>query len=169
MELFDVLWSRRSHRSYAQGQVSEEQLDKILAAGSAAPVGLPKQGLPHLTVIQNKELLKELGGLFGPDGDILYGAPTLIMVSSPEMPAPGVDYATAGCVIENMALAATELGLGSIFLYGVAAGVTKAPALLEKLALPQGYHPVSALAVGPAQEPVKRCKDPAKRFTFNRV
>ena len=169
MELFNVLWSRKSHRSYAPGQVSEEQLDKILAAGSAAPVGLPKQGLPHLTVIQDPALLKELGGLFGPEDDILYGAPTLIMVSSPEMPAPGVDYATAGCVIENMALAATEQGLGSIFLYGVAAGVANKPALLAKLRLPEGYHPVSALAVGPAAEPVALCKDPAKRFGIDRL
>ena len=169
MELFTTLLSRKSHRSYTEDQINEEQLDKILVAGSLAPFGLPSAGLPQLTVIQNKKILKALGRLFGPENDIIYGAPTLILVSSPEMPMAGVEYATAGCVIENMALAATDLGLGSIFLWGVAIGLSNAPELLEKLDLPEGYRPIAALAVGVGTEVVAKCKELKHKLEVKRI
>lgn len=40
-----------------------------------------------------------------------FGAPTMIVVSSKPAVFPGIEYANAACVIENMAIATTSLEL----------------------------------------------------------
>lgn len=169
MELFDVMLSRKSVRAYEEKQIGEEQLDKILIAASLAPLGLPMDSKPHITVVQNKALLKELGAQWGADKDIIYGAPTLIVVSHKESRMQGVGEMNASCVIENMTLAATDLGLGSIYLLGVTAALSKNEELCKKLEIPQGYRPISALAVGYGKTPVEKCKEAKQILTVNRV
>ena len=168
MELTKVLLSRKSCRSYTDRPVEEEKLEKVITAASLAPLGLPRDGRPHLTVVTDKALLKELGAGFGPDNDIIYGAPALIVVSCPPS-AAGIPEMNAACVIEMMSLEATDLGLGNIYLYGVTAALQKNEALKEKLAIPAGHTPLSALAVGYGTEDVTECKDWAQVLTVNRI
>ncbi|MEG1862605.1 MAG: nitroreductase family protein [Oscillospiraceae bacterium] len=169
MELFDAMLSRKSVRDFTEKQVSEEQLNKILVAASLAPLGVPKEGKPHLTVVQDSSLLKALGAQWGAEKDIIYGAPTLIIVSHPQSRMAGIPQMNAACVIENMALAATDLGLGSIYLYGVTMGLEKNEELCEKLGIPKGMSPLSALAVGYGKEAVAKCKEAQQTLTVNRV
>ncbi len=169
MELFDVMLSRKSVREYTQEQISEEQLDKILISASLAPLGVPKDGKPHLTVVQDKELLKVLGAQWGADKDIMYGAPTLIIISHGESRMAGIAEMNTACVLENMTLAATDLGLASIYLYGVTMALGKNQELCDKMGIPEGMKPMSALAVGYGKTPVAKCKDMKQILSCNRV
>ena len=77
----------------------------------------------HLTVVQNAALLVKLN-LCTADfiGDAsfraTYGAPTVILVSAAAGDPDDVRYCNAACIVENMHLAATDLGLGSVYLLG---------------------------------------------------
>ncbi|MCB2311914.1 MerR family DNA-binding transcriptional regulator [Clostridium tagluense] len=61
----------------------------------------------------------------------------------------------AACIMENMALAATDLGLGNVYIFGGALAIAKNPELCAELKIPEGYIPVSALPVGKATKPLK--------------
>jgi nitroreductase len=124
---------RKSVRSYIQKEVSPEDLNTILLAGCAAPVGMGAYDTLHMTVVTNKNLLDEIAAvaaeMFGRPGlNPFYGSTNVVIISSKPNPTiPGIEYANAGCVIENMMLAATSLGLGSVFLMGVIASQKTRP------------------------------------------
>ncbi len=168
MELKQVLLSRKSCRSYTQKPVEREKLEAVVTAGSLAPLGLPMDGKPHLTVVTDPTMLATLNGLFGPERETIYNAPALILVSCPPS-APGIPEMNSACVVEMMSLMATDLGLGNIYLYGVCAGVKKDPGLMKALAIPEGYAPFSALALGYGTEDVAPCKEFVPTFTRNDV
>jgi len=173
METLKAIAMRRSTRAFKPDQISDEVLDTILGAGCAAPVGMRDYDSLHLTVLQNKELLDELSkataNFFGrPDMDPLYGAPTVVIVSSTKnTKIPGIEYCNAACVIENMLLAATDMGLGSVYLMGCIGALNNSPDLLKKLDLPEGYRPVSAVALGHPVEPLTGEKDLKKTIAVN--
>ena len=168
MELEKVLMSRKSCRSYTGREVEAEKLEKVIVSASLAPLGLPRDGRPHLTVVTDKETLKELGAGFGPDNDIIYGAPALIIVSCPPS-RPGIPEMNAACVVEMMSLEATNLGLGNIYLYGVTAALRKNDTMKEKLGIPAGHTPLSALALGYGNEDVAVCKEWKQVLTINKI
>ncbi len=155
MELMKAIATRQSCRAYTGEQLTENQLHTVLEAANAAPVGMGKYDEVKLTVIQNKELLARLddvGAKFfrNPEVRPTYGAPTVILVSAiiPKSQNNPSSYCNAACIIENMSLAATDLGLGSVYLLGVAAALGLEPKLAEELKVPKGFMPISALALG---------------------
>lgn len=169
MEFKEVMLSRKSCREYTDRPVETEKLEAVVTAASLAPLGMPRMGKPHLTVVTNKEMLKELGALAGKErGDIIYGAPALIIVSCP-VSAPGLAEMNAACVVELMALAATDQGLGNIYLYGVTAMLQKKEELKQRLGIPAECIPLSALALGYGTEPVAVCKAFEKTLDENNI
>lgn len=163
MELEKVMLSRKSCREYKDIQVEEEKLEKVVTAGSLTPLGLPKMCTPVLTVVTDKEVLKTLEGI--------YDAPALIIVSCPPAPefTPGLDHQNAGCVVEMMALQATELGLGNIYLYGVTSKIASDSEKMKAMGIPEGYYPLAALAVGYGVEDVSVCKEFAPKLKVNKI
>lgn len=71
------LKERRSIRAYKPEQIKEEELQKILEAGTYAPTGMGMQS-PKIVVVQDKETrdyLSELNAKYlGSDSDPFYGA-----------------------------------------------------------------------------------------------
>ena len=64
------LKGRRSIRSYSTEQIKDEDLQKILEAGTYAPTGMGKQS-PKIVVVQDKETrdhLSELNAKYFPGG-----------------------------------------------------------------------------------------------------
>ena len=59
METFKTMTCRKSVRSY-KSTLSDANLQKILMAAQAAPIGMGKYDTMHMTVIRNTELLQEL-------------------------------------------------------------------------------------------------------------
>ena len=156
MELRETIAKRYSCRSYAPEQISEEDLNFILQAGNAAPVGMGKFETVKFTVIQNRELLDRIdtegSKFFGdPQAHPLYGAPTLILVSVKADEAE-VGMCNASCIIENMTLAATDLGLGSCYIRGNIVAIRDNEEICRQMKVPTGFMPAGALAVGHTED-----------------
>jgi nitroreductase len=165
MELMKAIAMRKSTRSYKSEQISDEALDTILKAGYAAPVGMGAYKSLHLTVIQNSDLLDKITNVTreafnNPKMNPLYAAPTLIVVSGqPNEKAPAVELANASCIIENMSLAATDMGLGSVYLLGFTYAISKNEELLKELNLPEGFVLAAGIAIGYPTEPLTTEKE----------
>lgn len=160
METLQTILSRKSIRKYTGEAVSAEDEKKILQAAWAAPVGMGRKDDLHLTVITNKDLLGEIeenaAKLMGnPGAKVLYNAPEMILVSvrlSGDEPKDNVQFSNAAGAIENMALEAVDLGLGTVHIWGAIRALNENADLVRKLGLPEGYTPASAVVFGKTGE-----------------
>lgn len=166
---------RKSTRSYKFEQINDEVLNTIINAGCAAPVGYGAYDTVHLTIIQNPDLLNKIAktaaDIFGtPNTNPLYEAPTLIIISGkPNDKFPNAEIANAACIIENMALATTNIGIGSVYLLGIIRAFHEDKALLSSLDLPENFIPASAIALGYPIEPFTIEKELKPTIKFNRI
>lgn len=159
MTAFENLYSRRSIRTYNGENLTDTQLDEILKAAYAAPVGRKRYDTLALTVITNKNFLarwEEATAIsFGEPGiHPFYGAPTVILISSVvnEPPQDNVNYSNAAIIAQNMTLAATELGVGSCLIWGAVRALNENPELISELNIPEGMKPCCAVALGKTDE-----------------
>lgn len=158
MELKQALKLRHSIRSYNDQRVSSDDLETILKAGCAAPVGLRAYDSMHLTIVQQEEALHEICRLVAeeykdPAYDPLYGATTLVLVTAkPKFDVPLMESCNAGCILENMLLQATELGIGSVYLMSVQLAFGEGSPMYERLQIPEGFRIVSGAAFGYTDE-----------------
>lgn len=158
MELLQALKTRKSCRKYLDKQIVDKDLEKIILAGNTAPVGMGRYSKIQITVIQNPEMLKRVSTECaetwnGKTFDSIYAAPTLIIVSeAPEK--EDAHIANVACIIENMHLMATDLGLGSIYLWGFIQYLKKNDNLKQDLGINRDFIPLSALAVGYSVKPL---------------
>lgn len=181
MNVFDAIVNRKSIRSYTGEPPTAEELEKILAAGHCAPIASAMFDTNHLTVITNKELLAEIDAAFGayvgkPDVHPLYNAPVfvLVSVSMESRRATWEDWLNVVCsdaaiIVQNMALEAVELGLGTCHIWGAVRGINADPALLSKLGIPEGFRPVCGVIFGKsdvAYEPREVRRD---KFAVHRI
>ncbi|MGB4504586.1 MAG: nitroreductase family protein [Syntrophaceticus sp.] len=175
METLKAIAMRKSTRAYKAEQITDEELDTIIGAGCAAPVGMGAYDTIHLTVLQNQDLMDQISEAAAKaagksDLKPFYGAPTVVIVSSKKNnQVPNIEYANAACIIENMLLAATDLGLGSVFLWGFINALNASPDILEKLDIPEGFTPVSGAAFGYPVEPLSEVKELKKTISMNIV
>lgn len=173
METMKAIARRKSTRSYKPDQITDEVLNTVLAAGCAAPVGMGKYNTLHLTVIQDKEMLKRISAsaakVLNSEGDILYGAPTLVLVSSNDETFPGAEYANTGCILENMLLAATDQKVDCCIIWGAGMAVSADAQLKKALAIPDGFKPIASTALGYAVSPDETEKELTVSITMNRV
>lgn len=171
MNTFENLYSRKSIRSYNGEAITEAELKEILKAAYAAPVGRAMYDTLNLTVISNKELLgkweKHMSNVTGnPDVHPFYGAPTVILVSSvvAAPPASNVNFSNAAIVVQNMALAAVELGVGACHIWGATAVLNGNTDLVKELMVPEGMVPCCAIALGKTNEKYELREIPENRI-----
>ena len=174
MNTLDAIFARKSTRSYKNEQISEENLQLILKAGCAAPIGMARYDTLHITVVQNEDILSKIFNeaeeamfkAIGMRKNMNFGAKTMILVSSMPAYREGVNYAHAGIVIENMVIAATSLGIDSVVLGGPISAIAESDELRGLLAIPDGFEPLLAASFGYATEDA-----PAKEhsISINRV
>jgi nitroreductase len=173
METIKAIAKRKSTRGFTPQQIPADALDTLLAAGCAAPVGMRAYDTLHLTVVQNAQLLQEISDAAtkasGREGSIYYGAPTVVIISSKKPAVPGIEYANAGCIAENILLAATDLGIANIYILGTVGGFAADPTLLAKAGIPDGFFPVSSVALGYPAEVSDDEKTLAITIGLNRV
>lgn len=171
MNTMEAICSRKSVRSYTGEPVTAEELDAILQAANASPVGRAQFKTLHLTVITRKELLEKIekatATMFGnPNLHPLYNAPMLILVSSqkPELTRENVAYSNAAIMVHNMALAATELGVGHCDIWGAVAAASHDPEILAELKLPEGFIPCCGICLGKTAETYEQRTIPMDRI-----
>lgn len=155
MKTLETICSRQSIRSYTGETLSVEELDNILKAANAAPVGMGQFDSMHLTVITKKELLDKIdaagAAMFGkPDMHPLYAAPVFILVSTkaPAKMMENVAFSNAAIMVHNMVLEATELGIGACHIWGAVAAMAMSAEIMQELKLPEGFIPCCGVILG---------------------
>ena len=153
----EIIRTRRSCRSYKPDQITDEQLNNVLEAGTYAPTSRGLQS-PFIVAVQNEELKQRLAQMnaevMGVTTNPYYDAPTYVLVFVPADAPNGVQ--DASLVLENMMLAAHAQGLGSCWIHRekeiFATEVGKE--MMVQWGLPAGLVGIGALALGyPAGEP----------------
>ncbi len=160
MKATEAIAKRVSVRKYKFEQIPEEALQAILAAGFAAPVASGRYDTLHISVVQDEKLLNDLSNavtdmvekLLGKRMDKNFGAPTMVIVSGTPGAVPGIEYANAACVLENMLIAATDMGIDNI-IWGGAAAVAQQESFAERIGIPAGMKPLLCASFGYAETP----------------
>lgn len=162
--ILEAIRSRRSIRKYKEAQITEEELNTVLEAGTYAPSGRGLQS-PVLVAVQEPEtkqqLIKMNAEIMGTDTDPYYGSPTLILVFAP---ADRTTYIEDGsCVLDTMMLAAHSIGLASCWIHRereMFASV-EGKELMKKWGIPESFAGIGALALGYADCPLPQA--PARK------
>ena len=155
--LLEIIRTRRSYRSYKPEQITDEQLNAVLEAGTYAPTSRGLQS-PFIVAIQNEELKKLLAKMnaeiMGVTTNPYYDAPTYVLVFVPADAPNGIQ--DASLVLENMMLAAHAQGLGSCWIHREREmfATEEGKELMKQWGLPEGLVGIGALALGyPNGEP----------------
>lgn len=154
----ELIRTRRSYRSYKAEQISDEQLNAVLEAGTYAPTSRGLQS-PFIVAVQNDALKARLAKMnaevMGVTTNPYYDAPTYVLVFVPEDAPNGIQ--DASLVLENMMLAAHALGLGSCWIHREREmfATEEGKELMKQWELPEGLVGIGALALGyPNGEPL---------------
>lgn len=190
MDYFDLLRYRKSIRKFTDEQISQNDLTSILTAANNTPVGSNLYKDTHLTVVQNRSVLDKLSEaaikrwedkakikkiiadmpateVGQKTYDPFYGAPTVIFVSHRKQDIqPGIEFSNVACITYSMHLAATNLGLGSVFMWFALESMREIPELdnTSVLNLPDNFEPLLGIAIG---HPVKELN--AKDLKTDRI
>ena len=155
MNFYEVLEKRVSTRKFTDEKISDEDIKKLLDAAYKAPIGNGKYDACRLSVIKDKSLIEEISKEYikkaDKKSDPLFDGRLFIIFSSNKDVT--TKYEDAGCVLENISLAATSLGLGSCYIRGTINNLGPDANYIKKLDLDEGFYPVSGIIIGhPASE-----------------
>ena len=116
--VLENLETRRSVRSYRAEQITDEELNAVLRAGTFAPTGMNRQS-PVIVAVQDPLIRNTLATLnasvLGGTSDPFYGAPTVVVALAD--PSVGTWQEDGSLVLGNMMNAAHALGLGSCWIH----------------------------------------------------
>ena len=157
-EVLNAIKTRRSIRKYKAEQITDEQLDAILEAGTYAATGMGKQS-PVIVVVQKPELIAKLSkmnaAVMGTTSDPFYGAPTvLIVLADPER---GTYVEDGSLVMGNLMLAAHAVGVDSCWIHRAKEEfeTQEGKELLKSLGIEGDYEGIGHLVLGYAAAPLK--------------
>lgn len=167
-ETLDILARRHTCRAFANQEVEQEKLEAIARAGVQSPSSNNLQGW-RISVVSDKAFIDKLDEytlegikatnpqmydrLMSRGGKALYNTPVFVAIAVPKSAQYSVDL-DSGIVCQNMAIAATALGLGSCINRVVSAGIlgVHKQEVYEALNIPENYEFSIGLLVGYAQE-----------------
>lgn len=151
METLNMLNSRKAIREYS-GQITDEQLHKILVAANAGPVGMGNYDDYRLTVIQDSSILSKLNGI--------YDAPTVIVVSAKN--PSRMEYISSGAIVHNMELAAEDQGIGANYNMACVSSIPEG-------VVPEFFKPIFAITLGQTTDKFTDRKIPMDKIKTNIV
>lgn len=150
-EVLKTIRNRRSVRSYKPDAVPRELLDAVLEAGTFASTGGGRQS-PTIIAVSTEKYRREIAalnaGVMGRDTDPYYGAPVVILVLADGAASTFVE--DGSCVLENMMIAASSLGLGSVWVHREREifDSRRGKELLREWGLPETLRGVGGIALG---------------------
>lgn len=175
-EIISTMLTRRSCRSFSARQIDKKDLAQIITAAKFAPSAMNTQSY-YFTVVQKSDIIAEISAvnrsllsaeyiervetrMGGKPFCNFYHAPTVILISSKDVPFGEADAANAA---ENVCLAAHSLHLGSCYIASFlpAFNGPDAPRLRSLLQLPADQIPRFAVALGYPEGPLP--KAPARK------
>lgn len=163
MKTLEAIFKRRSIRQYKPGEISQQDIETLLKAAMAAPTARNCQEW-EFVVVRDKNMFKKMLEIH-PYARMLEHADCAIVVcgNTQREHAPGYWMADCGAATQNILLAATELGIGSVWL-GVYPNQDRMDGLSRLLKLPAHVKPLNIISLGlPAEHPAEVDRfDPAK-------
>lgn len=165
-EVLNVIEKRSSTRGYTEEELTEEELRLILTAGLQAPTARNEQEV-HISVLKGtsrlaKEIEEERTALLLAEetdeeqrekiknnpANFYYDAPTVLLLSVRK--DFGWKQVDAGICVENIALAAQSLGLGSLIIGCIKGALTgaKQDYFAKEAQFPENYEFAIAVALG---------------------
>ena len=150
-EILNAIASRRSCRAYKPEQITNEELDAVLEAGTYAASAMGRQSA-KIVVVQDAaaraQLTRMNAAVMGKDTDPMYGAPTILVVLADAGSKNAVQ--DGSLVMGNLMLAAHSLGLGSIWIHRAKEEFERPEyqQLLKKLGVEGEWEGIGHCAVG---------------------
>ena len=163
-EVLNVIKNRYSCRSYTGERLPQEYVEAMAMAAVQSPSAMNQQPW-EIIVVQDKALIDEMNDslmdflskqedksayerMMSRGGKVFYNAPCVYVIAKKE----GTDL-DSGIVAENIALAASSLGLGNV-ICGMMRMVFQAEngEKYKKLLIPEGYEFGMSVLVGYATE-----------------
>ena len=161
-EALEVLKNRRAIRAYKPEQITEEELNAVLEAGTFAPTGGGTQGV-QIVAVQTPENVAAVDALNAkvldnPKAHPYYGAPTIILVFETE--ACFTHELDGAAVCTNILNTAYAVGLGSCWIHRCKQmfELPEGKALLKRWGLPETLVGVASISLGYAA-----CEQPAAK------
>jgi nitroreductase len=152
METLQAIFKRRSIRKFTDKEITDKQIKTLLEAAMMAPTAVNAQEWEFL-VIRDKKQLIEITKIH-PHAQMLKQAAAAIIVcgnTSKEI-LPGYWIGDCGACSQNILLAATDIGLGSVWL-GVQPNEKRVQDMKELFKLPKHIIPFNVIALGyPAEK-----------------
>ena len=166
-ETLHTLETRRSCRAYKPEQITKEELEAVLRAGTFAPSAMNRQSA-KIVVVQDAETRAQLtrmnAAVMGNTGDPMYGAPTILVVLADANARCGVQ--DGSLVMGNLMNAAAAIGLGSCWINRAKEEfeTEEGKALLKKWGVPnaENLRGVGNCILGYAAEGGKKAPAPRK-------
>lgn len=167
MEFFEVVHKRQSIRKFQETPLEQNKLTRILEAVNRAPSAGNLQAY-KIFVVTEPALKARLDATSGNQGSVAEAPVVLVFCTDPKRSAVRfgsrgeqlycVQDATIACAYAQ--LAATALGLASVWIGGLSGGLEPEP-VKELLGLPEGFWPVALLPIGyPAETPERKPRRP---------
>lgn len=156
-----TIYERYSCRAYTNQSLTNEQINEIAKAALASPSAMNNQPW-QIIIVKNKKLIEEMDAaalqyfadmdekstydrLISRGGTVFYNAACMVVIAI----KPGTEL-DCGIVSENIALAATSMGLGNV-ICGLARPVFTGEVgeiYKEKLSFPNGYEFGMSILIG---------------------
>ena len=154
-DVLSAIEKRSSTRGYTSEKLTDTQQETLLKAGLQAPTARNEQEI-HISVVDGShpilaEIEAEKNALINnrtPSANFYYSAPLVLILSGDKsFPWSAVD---AGIAVENIALAAEGLGLGSVIIGVIKSAMSggKKEYFSRALKFPENYEFEIAIAVG---------------------
>ena len=147
-ETIQTIRSRRSCRAYKPEQITNEELEAVLGAGTYAASAMGKQSA-KIVVVQDAATREKLSrmnaAIMGKDCDPMYGAPTILVVLADANARCGVQ--DGSLVMGNLMNAAAALGVGSCWINRA----------METFELPEGKALLAEWGLGENWKGVGNC------------
>jgi nitroreductase len=160
METWDAIRSRRNVRSYAEGAIAPEDLDRILEAGRRNPSAGNQQAWDFV-VCTDRDQLAQLARVWRSAGHVARSAATIALVApvaDEGRPRDLVQY-DLGQATMSIMLAAADLGIGSAH-----AAVSDQALARRLLGFPEDRFCAWLITLGvPADRPLRPIQRPNRR------
>ena len=159
-----AILDRRSNRGYSDVPLTEAEIQTLVDAALASPTACNFQDW-HFIFNTNREMMDQFAAEYLPmllakssdaeklkyaKYDLLFHAPLLVVITLPEEPQSRFAEVDAGIAVQNLALAAQGMGLGSVILgrpKDVFCGENGA-AWEKRFGFPEGHRFAIGIAIG---------------------
>lgn len=161
-----AILDRRSNRGYSDVPLTDAEIQNLVDAALASPTACNYQDW-HFIFITNKEMMAEFSADYLPlllaksdkaaqekyaGYDVLFGAPLLVVITLPKEPRSRFAQVDAGIAVQNLAISAQGMGLGSVILGRPKDVFTseKGAEWEKRVGFPEGHEFAIAIVIGHA-------------------